>query len=908
MQSPRKKILTSLFAVVGARLCGFALFLAAFLACNASAFAETYEIQFSKSGAPVEGVVVTGNNRVSSQPGLFSGASGRVQLIIENLAAPSPTITFYHPSPSKLYSFEPAEMVVNASTCPGRKCLVEVKEGSATSVIKWTVANQYGAVLPNFPVGSPSSVSASAHVTDLDGNVFFPVRRVTATKCDNVNADLTDNFSAVVPVAPKNQTCTFASSSLPPFQVCPLGSYVTGYATASCNSIATQPYGSTVTYQIRVLNQNGANVGNVEFVGNFGLANKPVSSRMTNGAGVLTLTNVDAGVSASSPIHLVAKGNYQFYPAEFDLIPNGPSNSYVVRAFYNGTKTAPVELVVKKNGDALPGVTVKAPWLYGNAEIQTQLTDTNGKVFFAAEQRTACENNQGLLSVMPSMSSCSFSHVSTTPFQVCPTSSSVQMEVTASCGLSAVSQYGLSGRVYDSNGFPLSGATIYLNNQNVGTTNANGQYALTVDEGQSYTLRTASASKTFDPSSVSFVELMRDFRNVNFQAVLPLPDLQAPPRSSLCPVQNSYLISGRVVDSLGEPLAGASIFNNHVFATLTDSDGYYSIEVEALSDNWITAEYNDKLFDPAAVSFPDVRCDAEETDFKEIESPSFILAGRVTDAWGYALPDTVLTLTYSGQTRQTTTNLQGLYSMTVPEDELFTLTAEYQGSNISPREYTHIATQNELNLDFFSSYEFGPTPTPTATATPTSTATPTRTATATATVTPTATATRTPTKTATATATATRTATATNSPTATVTPTATATATATRTPTPPPTATSSPTATVTPTATATATATKTATATVTATNSPTATATRTATVTPTSTATFTPTKSPTATATATATRTATATATATKTATATPTRTATVTPTATATATPSRTPTFTPTATATATATSTPRP
>lgn len=781
---------------------------------SAQAAAETYELQFSKAGAPVEGVQVTGNNRVSSQPGLFSGVSGKVQLIIENLSRSQPTVTFYHPS--KAYNFEPAELVVNQSNCPAGKCVIQVKEEFAASVIMWTVSNSRGVGLADMPVGSPSSLALASHVTDGDGKVFFPVRRVGGV-CNNGNAELSDNFSAVYAMSPRGQQCTFTSSSVQPFQVCANNAVVSGYVTAACNSVPEQNYGSTVTYQIKVINQNGAGISNVEFKGNFGFAALSKSRRSTTGAATLTFTNVDAGVSASSPITLVPVGNYQFYPSQLVLSPTAPTTYFTIRAINNGTKSSAVELAVTKNGDVLPGVSVSVPWLYGDSERQSLYSDTYGKVFFPAQQRTECSAPEHYLSVLPTMPGCNFSHVSTTPFQLCPDSASLQANFTATCGMSGSAQYGLSGRVFDPNGFPLSGAAIYLNNQNVGTTNVQGQYNLTLDERQTYSLRAQSGTITFDPASVTFVDLMRDFQNVNFQAVLPRPQTILPPRGPLCPVKDHYTIAGTVLDSEGNRLVGAAILNNHEIVTQSDANGEFSIVVEALSDNWITVENEDKLFDPAAVSFPDIRCDADETNFKEIAVPSYILAGRVTDAWGYALPDSVITLNYGEKTRQTTTNLQGLYTITVPDGEAYVLTAAYDASNMTPQNYSGTAEMNELNLDFRSNVEYGPTPTPTSTPTATATATPTRTPTATPTITPTATVTNTPTVTPTATRTATATPTRTPTPTPTVTPTATKTPTPTVTPLP----TSTPTRTPTPTATATATVTPTATRTPTFTPTPT---------------------------------------------------------------------------------------
>ncbi len=920
------------------------------------AHADTFKIRFySDADLPLDGISVTGNYGVSRQPAMFSSSSGLVSIITENLDSATPTVTYYHPS--RNVSFDPPELRVSRENCPQFNCDVRVLSGNQSSVVRWVVANSTGRGLEGIPVTSPNALGPSQRVTDRDGAVFFSVPRL-ATVCNDRDADLDNNYVTAFAVSPSNQDCIFTSRSTPANQVCPNANVVNGYVTAACAPVAPQSVGSSVTYQIRVESSTGAGVAGVEFLGDSGVAALTKSARSTDGSGNLRITTAQLGVAPNTIINLVPKGNFQFSPPRIALTPTGPTTKILFHAVTNGVKQNAVAWqVLDANSDPMSGARITVPDLYEDGPTLSQITDQSGKIYFPAEQQTFCnDDNSGkrddYVPVIGALSGYTLDHVSTTPFRFCATSSASSGEFIARAGQSGTPKQGISGVVYNPDGFPQPGAAVYLNEVNVGTTNSRGEYVLSVNEGGSYSLRVASGNMVFDPLQISFVDVMRAYAGVNFRAVLPVPSTRLPTRGSICPVQDSYVVSGRVIDQSGQPISQAAILNNHDVVTYTDEQGHYQFTSPAIANNWVSVEYNDRYFDPAAVSIPNIRCDTPDIDFREINVRSFVLSGTVLDFWGYQIPGAKITLNYDERTRSTETNEQGIYSITVPEGSEYIVTAEYQDSSMTPDQYTGTAARDLYYLNFRSSAQVGPTPTSTPTATNTPTATPTRTATPTPTVTSTSTVTPTATRTATPTNTATVTATPTRTPTSTITPTATSTAT------PLPTATFTATATITPTATSTATATRTPTATNTATptvtpsptktpvvtTTPTVTATASATPTndgeivfchvapgnPESTQTMsmskgkaheqhldkhpydyegpcvTPTVAPTSTPTATNSPTATSTPMPTNTATPTRTPSPTFTPTSTPTATNSATPTRTPTATATATPTRTP--
>jgi hypothetical protein len=381
--------------------------------------------------------------------------------------------------------------------------------------------------------------------------------------------------------------------------------------------------------------------------------------------------------------------------------------------------------------------------------------------------------------------------------------------------------------VFDEEGFALPYAILLLNNVAVGSTNISGDYSIVVDGAATYTLEFTYGDKKFNPARLSIAEIDRDFPNIDFRAVLPIPSTIIDPYPGrVCPVKSEYIISGKTYDRSGNPLSGVTILNNHEEVASSASDGTYSFTIERLNSGWVTAEYQDLPFNPSGISVPTALCDEEGIDFKVSPLETFVLGGRVLNEFGNSLTGIYVKLITSDGEQITQSEASGYYSFNIEEGADYTIIAMPP----SAREFAPVLISGTGHVDEdFLDFSLVALPTPTPTSTPTATAThtpsntptvtPTATATFTATITPTASQTPTPTKTATATATAT----ASSTPTSTATPTNTHTPTVTFTPSPTATATNTATSTMTPTATKTATASPTATVTATATASKTAT-------------------------------------------------------------------------------------
>jgi hypothetical protein len=818
---------------------------------NSEAQAQTYTVKITdSSNSAVAGAKIYGNNGVSFLPVLFTNSIGEWSVDQSELDAPNTTIAFSHIE--RGLRFEPAEIVLNTENCPGNVCVVKaISDGNPSAVITGTVSAPAtskgpGEGLSGFSINVPDSLVPGNKVTDSDGYAVFAVKK-NPSLCSDSDTNISNNSYLFLPSAPKNQDCSFQASTL---RVCThQGDSTLAKVVANCFAVADEPVSTNTSYTLVVHGENGLPVSNVKFFGNEGFNNLSEASRTTKADGFISFKTSDLGLNPSAKIRLVPSGNYVFSPAVIDLSPNSCAyNKCRVVAVENGVKSAALEIQVTDKNLALSGAKLESRELFNPFKVDSQISDKTGKSIFPIfKSGSSCSSlNQTVfddfIAVSPSYASCgNFSHNSTTPFQFCAIDESSLLTgiYTANCDNSEfIERFTLDGKVFDEQGYPLSNASIQLNDSTVGSSNISGEYSVVVDANKTFSLNVNFPDKKFDPDRISFAEVDKDHSSINFNAVIPLSALSLDPYPGVvCPVKAKYLVAGKILDRESNPLANAQIYNNHEFVTYSDHEGNYTFEVDRLTSNFVTAEFNDQLFSPSGIDLPLALCDSDNMDFKLSPLEPIILAGVVKNEFGSPITGVIVKLIGSEGEQITQSDESGLYLFSVEPLSQYIIMANSSGNLVgrefSPSNYYGEAVEDEDSLDF--SIIPLPTATPTPTRTPTNTPTITQTPTATKTATITATPTITPTPTKTATPTNTFTATATPTATSTYTATSTFTATATASP--------SQTATLTPTATNTFTPSKTATPTA----SPVVTATFTATASPT--VTKTPTLSPVATAT-----------------------------------------------------------
>ena len=312
--------------------------------------------------------------------------------------------------------------------------------------------------------------------------------------------------------------------------------------------------------------------------------------------------------------------------------------------------------------------------------------------------------------------------------------------------------FSIRGRVTDEDGNPLADVTInagitysYPGPADGGTmtitTTADGTYILSNLQAGSYLVTPSKSGCAFAPNS---------------RAVTIPPNATDQDFVMTC----DFNISGRVMDTTGNPVAGVTInasiapgypgpvgSNQVVQSVTTAVDGTYSLSDLPISTYQVVPQKDGCTFDPnwRVVWVPPHR--NEQNFTATCGTLTYNVTGRVTDSRGIGIAG----VTVSDGTRTATTDANGHYTLSAVPAGTYTLTPAKDGYTFTP-DTQAITVAGDLSDQDFTATAI---PLPTATPTMTATSTPSPTATATSTPSPMATATATATSTPLPTATAT---------------------------------------------------------------------------------------------------------------------------------------------------------
>jgi hypothetical protein len=247
----------------------------------------------------------------------------------------------------------------------------------------------------------------------------------------------------------------------------------------------------------------------------------------------------------------------------------------------------------------------------------------------------------------------------------------------------AVSGYSISGHVFDDNGAPISGVTVYLGavigGINIGantTTNATGVYSFTNLVPADYTVLPVLNNYTFNPPS-ALVTVPPDHTNLDFYA---LPNL--------------YSISGQIKDAVGSPLAGVSV-SDGTNTVMTDGTGTYTFWNEISGTYTLTPSKYGFIFDPPSIpaTLPPA---SKSNDFTaNLANNRYLLGGHVTfladgtPVAGVSVSD--------GNGHTSVTNNNGYYVFGEPAGT-YALAPTKAGYIFTP--YAAMATVPDTSVDF----------------------------------------------------------------------------------------------------------------------------------------------------------------------------------------------------------------
>lgn len=244
----------------------------------------------------------------------------------------------------------------------------------------------------------------------------------------------------------------------------------------------------------------------------------------------------------------------------------------------------------------------------------------------------------------------------------------------------------LSGTIRATNGAPIANATVTASNGGQsGTTNAQGEYIVTVPSGWSGSLTPTKANHTFTPAVQTLNTQVSDTNGIDFVGNN---------------AATAITISGRVT-SAGTGLDGAEVIvvGNPSIGTTADAQGNYILRVDAPFTGSIIAVQPKYTFTP--IAFSGLTADSPNSNFAGTavaSAQTLTITGRVTLSSNGAGLSAVTVSSSSGQTA--TTASDGSYSLEVPKPFTGTLVSLRSGFTFAPATLTLTAQNDTSGQDF----------------------------------------------------------------------------------------------------------------------------------------------------------------------------------------------------------------
>ncbi|MDW8234830.1 MAG: carboxypeptidase regulatory-like domain-containing protein, partial [Roseiflexaceae bacterium] len=160
--------------------------------------------------------------------------------------------------------------------------------------------------------------------------------------------------------------------------------------------------------------------------------------------------------------------------------------------------------------------------------------------------------------------------------------------------------------------------------------------------------------------------------------------------TAVCP---SCIVRGRVVDSAGNGVAGATVSDGARSAT-TDAQGYYVLTGVPPGTYTFTPSYDGYIFIPSARSIT-VNRHINGLDFTA--SPPYRISGRVTDSAGNG----VAGVTISDGTRSVVTDGNGVFTLSNVPAGTYTLTPSHSDFAFAPASRT-VTVNSDVSGQNFS--------------------------------------------------------------------------------------------------------------------------------------------------------------------------------------------------------------
>lgn len=735
----------------------------------------SFKVQVTNgSGQPIPSVVLMGTHGIGIR---VSGSDGIIKL-------PPGSANIRVALGSYSYDLSPAAFRVNLTNCPNAVCQVQAELGAGTAIIAHSMLNSAGTAVADIPVNLLAAEDSciTPEYTDIDGLVLFAVRRQSAP-CNGSDGVVDNDPYTILPVNPAGRNCSYSTLQFNRFNVCANSDIlVQSYSTISCLTYSAPSYSGNVGYTLKLSDINSGEAISGAKIYIEGRAD-PLTSDALGLASVTLAANQEFGA-------VVEKSGFEGLNRWVVSRLNCPNLRCTLFLAARDRSMGVGQIAVNEVGGAAvkgAGVTITNRC----KEKISLITDQNGLVSLGGMLSTDCSDANNRYPFTVEELGYNLTHEGTYSNQLCIDDTLTQDHVIAGKITPVVADaFDIQGTVSDLKGIPLAGASIFKDGILSATSDADGEYTISVSAGLNPVISASISGSDlkFDPKSQQILNISSDAQ-IDFAAVAPDPYyLDSTHGVESCPDKPNYSIAGRVFDKFGQPIEGAIVSNGLGDSEITDSLGEYTFDIAKGSAAWISVQYGDALFSPDSRAIPNVLCDQLDGDFVESGEVGYRLGGIVRDYTGALLGGVTITLNFDdGGSTQLLSDSRGAFLFeNIKDGQKYSIVASATGKVFKPVSFAGTALQDALTINFAQAAPTS-TPTPTRTATPTRTPNPLITISPTATITPTRTPTRTPT--ITPTRTQTPTATATRTPFASYTPTRTPTPTSTPTPTRTPTAT-----------------------------------------------------------------------------------------------------------------------
>jgi len=139
-------------------------------------------------------------------------------------------------------------------------------------VVHWSVRDPRGRAYPGMPVIIPRLSTGCPKISDHEGYVLFAVEK-TAGTCSDSDASLSNNFYSVLPLSPAGYSCSFTTPRLEKFKACTSSGDAVGFVTATCSYVAPRTIGTSTSYTVQVILEDGRGASAVTFYGTENIGN-----------------------------------------------------------------------------------------------------------------------------------------------------------------------------------------------------------------------------------------------------------------------------------------------------------------------------------------------------------------------------------------------------------------------------------------------------------------------------------------------------------------------------------------------------------------------------------------------------------------------------------------------------------